>query len=1200
MTQHFKKLNPVTFPLTGMNCIEASAGTGKTFTIATLYIRILLGHGTEATRNPQPADKILVVTFTDAATSELRDRIRSKIIETRKAFKEMHSDDPMLSEIISDLSDKRDDCIDMLIQAERQIDETAIHTIHGFCQRMLKQSAFETGTPFESEFITDDQEIYTNVISDYWRNVFYKLDKNLASIIASKWKSPSDMLCTVKSMIASNVQVLSSHKITKDSISDINNLHASNIERVKKLKNLCADQLDDAIDAIRCSGISKSSFQERFLTKWLEKIGEWIEAETCTYSYPSELEKFSYPFLEEKTKKGVLANHPLLDEITDFITNKPSLHGFIIADAIEKCHKALEVEKAKKQLISFDDLLTNLNEALHSEAGGEVLARTIRESFPIALIDESQDTDNIQYNIFKKIYNSTCTDECNQKYCLTTIGDPKQAIYSFRGADIYTYIDAKNDAQQHFTLDTNWRSTGNMIDAVNTLFSINRQAFLLKGIEYNSVNASPRADKSKLVINGTDAKALNMIIDNAEKVVSKKQYLDTMSDLTAKQISVLLNSPDSYIENDDGAKERVKPQDIAILVRTADEAETIKDTLSKNGIDSVFLSAKKSVYSTHEAKDLLRIVTAMATPTQRNIKSALATALIDLSSDELIEIDEREYVLEQAITEFAEYKKIWHKHGIQAAISKLLEIRNVVERLMSKEQAERKVANIQHIAESLQAQQVKSHLQLVRFLSEKIDAPRNNAEDEQLQLESDRDLVQIITIHKSKGLEYNIVFIPFVLTSRDITETVFHDSNNTPTFAPNPTKEQDKQARIEKMAEDVRLLYVATTRSVFSCFLGIAPLMDGNRRSSTIINKTAVGWLLNKSEYVAPNSLPAMMQDFANHNPKNINLIYVDQADAFVKQNDTKEEVEYTANQCSTRHLNIKNHYVTSYSALVSHHGGDSLIALLPTERDLEIKLEDDEQTTLELSIFNFEKGAKAGTFLHSIFEEIDYNIDVNSEKTNSKILELMAVNGEVRKDGDSDTIMKWSDWLEPIKVMVSSVLDRNLMAGFTDEIIQLKNISMARILPEMEFMFPIEDLNAIKLSELIAKHDPLSRNLPDLEFSDVSGMIKGFIDLTFEANGKFYVLDWKSNHLGDDASVYTIDSIKESMRDHRYDLQYQIYSLALHKFLSTRIPDYDYEKHFGGVFYVYLRGVDTNLNGIFHTKPSLEFLEELGECFCK
>ena len=1200
MPQDFEKLVPNSFPLIGVNCIEASAGTGKTYTIAALYIRLILGHGEEGTRNPQPADKILVVTFTDAATSELRDRIRSKIVEARKAFKDMQSDDPIIAEIISDLAHKREDCIDMLVQAERQINETAIHTIHGFCQRILKQSAFETGTPFESEFITDDQEIFNNVVADYWRKVFYKLDKNLAGVIHSKWKTPSDMINTVKAMITSNVKVLSPHNITEDSVASINSLHSTYIKTINTLKHSVDNQINDAVIEIRNSGISKSAFQDRYLSKWLEKINAWVKSETHDYSHPPELEKFTYTFLEEKTKNGILANHALIDEISDFVSNKPSIHSYIIADAIAKCHSALEKEKAKKQVISFDDLLINLNDALCSEDGGDLLAQTIRESFPVAMIDESQDTDSIQYSIFKKIYHNACIDECNQNYCLTTIGDPKQAIYSFRGADIYTYIDTKNDAQQHFTLDTNWRSTENMIDAVNTLFSINPQAFLIKGIQYSPVSAPIRNNNTRLIVDGSPASALNVIIDNADKVVSKKQYTETMANLTAKQISTLIHSNDSYIADESGNNTRVKPQDIAILVRTANEAEIIKDSLSKNGIDSVFLSAKTSVYSTHEAKDILRIITAMASPTQRNIKSALATTLIDMSSDDLVEIDEREVTIEEAIDEFVTYKKIWVRHGVQAAISKLLEIRNIVEHIMSKEQAERKIANILHIASALQSQQVQSHQQLIRFLNDKIEKPQSNSEDEQLQLESDRDLVQIITIHKSKGLEYKVVFIPFVLTNRDITEAVFHDVDNIPTFSPTPTKEQDKQARIEKMAEDVRLLYVAVTRSVYSCYLGIAPLMDGNKRSSTTINKTAIGWLLNKSEYVSPNDLPSMMQDFANNNPDNINLIYANQVKSMCKQPIDTVEPECTANQCSTKHINLKNQFVTSYSALVSQHGGESTIALAPTDRDLEVVIEDEEQTDVELSIFNFEKGAKAGTFLHSIFEEINYNTRVDSDKTTSKIQELIAMNGETRRDSDSELIKKWSDWIEPIKTMVSSVLERNLMEGFSNEQIRLCDIDMEHILPEMEFMFPIEDLNAISLSKLIAKHDSLSENLPDLEFSDISGMIKGFIDLTFKANGKYYVLDWKSNHLGDDSSVYTIESIKESMRDHRYDLQYQIYSLALHKFLSTRINDYNYETHFGGAFYVYLRGVDSDVNGIFYTKPSYEFLQELDECFHK
>ena len=1183
MTNNTKKLIPTEFPLVGLNSIEASAGTGKTYTIAVLYVRILLGHGSDNIKNHQPANKILVVTFTDAATSELRDRIRSKIIETRKAFKSMHSNDPIISEIISDLSDKRDDCIDMLIQAERQINETAIHTIHGFCQRMLKQSAFETGTPFESEFITDDLEIFTNVISDYWRNVFYKLDKNLTKIVSAKWNTPSDMLFTVRSMISSNVNVITPAAITENSVQSITDIHTSIIDTINKLKNSCRLSICDAVDAIKRSGISKSSFREDHLKKWISNINAWTETETTDYSYPPELIKFSTPFLTEKTK-GNAAEHQLIDEITAFVSEKLSVHGFIIADAIEKCKKQLEQEKAKKQLISFDDLLTNLSTALHS-AGGNTLAQTIRDLYPIALIDESQDTDEIQYNIFKAIYSEACLQHHNQHYCLTTIGDPKQAIYSFRGADVHTYITAKNDAQNLFTLDTNWRSTTNMVSAVNTLFSINKNAFILDGINYQPVAPSPKASSNRLVVNGEESSALNMIVNYSEKSVSKADYTSVLSDSVSKQISTLLNSKNSYIEDATGTKTSIKPQDISILVRTADEANIIKNTLSKNGIDSVFLSAKTSVYASHEAKDLLRIATAMATPTQLNIKSALTTSLLDISIDELIDLDENENTLEHAISEFIEYNRIWNKFGIQAALNKILVIRRVVEKLMQKEQSERKIANVLHIAELLQAQPTTTPLQIIRSLAEKIANPRSNSDNEQLHLESDRDLVQIITIHKSKGLEYNIVFIPFALTNRDITETIFHDDLNIATYAPSPTKNQTNRARVEKLAEDVRLLYVAATRAVYSCYIGITPLRDG-KKSTTSIDKTAIGWLLNGSEYVPPENIHSLMMDFKNCNPSAISIIDKDQLSYLEPIVQKPTTTQLTASSHSMKSINKDNWFVTSYSALTSHHSYNTSVALQPTERDLEVRMDEEEPVEKELNIFNFEKGATAGTFLHTIFEEINYNNDVFSKNTTTKIKNLMLVNN-------------YDDcWLEPIQNMVKAVLDRNLMSTLNNDPIVLKDISMEDILPEMEFMFPITKINAKTLSSLISNHDDLSKNLPDLEFSEVSGMIKGFIDLTFKANGKFYVLDWKSNHLGDDPSAYTTESIKESMRDHRYDLQYQIYSLALHKLLESRIPDYDYKRHFGGAFYVYLRGVDTNENGIFYTKPSLEFLQDLEHFF--
>ncbi|MCY9861284.1 exodeoxyribonuclease V subunit beta [Vibrio coralliirubri] len=1166
-------LNPLSFPLHGARLIEASAGTGKTFTICSLYLRLLLGHGTEDCRHPYPltVDQILVVTFTEAATEELRSRIRTRIKEARYAFLRGHTDDFFLDALLKE-TQNHTLAAELLLQAERQMDESSVFTIHGFCQRMLVNSAFESGSLFETSFLTDETKLRQQVVSDYWRKRFYDLSPEISEIIRNEWKSPSALLSDINSHL-SGVPIYVKGKSLSG---DISKAHLENIDTIKALKEKWLAVESTVQATIFNSGINRRSYTAKSTVNWCNSVTAWARTETTSYTIPDALSRFSQTMLDEKSKSNP-PNAPIFQEVDAFLKEPIGLISGLMKDAIECCRTLLKEAKEKIYVLAFDDLLTQLNSALSGDQG-KVLAKRIREMYPVAMIDEFQDTDPLQYNIFSNIYRPRLVQKVDIKDSgIFIIGDPKQAIYAFRGADIFTYIKARREVNAHYTLNTNWRSTSRMINAVNSVFMNSSSPFIYDDdIEFRPALSSPKADKIFWQIDGAMQPALT-IWNNPEHAlpISKGSYAEEMTIATVEQIKELLTNSEAKIINGDSSR-RVKAGDIAILVRTSAEANVVRKALAIQNIASVYLSNRDSVFATREAQDILRIMNAMNEPLdERQLKPALATHLLGADADDLIALEQDEHALESVVLEFSTYAKTWEKKGIMPALREVLLNRKIAERLLSYVDGERQVTDFLHIGELLQeeSQKTTSNHGLIRWLTEKIEEPDGNADDQQVRLDSESDLVKVVTIHKSKGLEYNFVFLPFVAAYRESKKSVYHDQDKGMTVL-DPKKSNFSKGRSEheRLAEDLRLVYVALTRAVYGCFIGVAPLRDGQKRSgATGLHKSAMGWLLQNGEVCDAPKL-ALALDLLSSQCDDI-TIQSPPEEGICKGEVINETVEINIEaRKNCRHI-TENWYVTSFSALSAHsHTHKYVKPEFVFEED-----EDEAEEEPQLSIFNFYKGAKAGTFLHTVFENIDYNHPTCPENETT-VKELLLLEGYEE------------EWAPIIMKLVQDVLSKSM----TSTEIVLSKVAKDKMLCEMEFTFPITKLNAQKLAKVCTKHDPISKGM-ELNFFDVSGMLKGFIDLTFEYDGKFYVLDWKSNHLGDDKACYTQDAISEAMRDHRYDLQYQIYSYALHKFLATRIPDYSYEQHFGGVLYLFLRGVNNeNDNGIYFAKPSEKFLDEM------
>ncbi|KGY12503.1 exodeoxyribonuclease V subunit beta [Vibrio tubiashii] len=1174
-------LNAMTFPLHGARLIEASAGTGKTFTIAGLYLRLLLGHGNTETKHQVPltVDQILVVTFTEAATAELRDRIRARIHDARLAFARGKSSDPVIAPLLDEVNDHKQ-AAEILLQAERQMDEAAVYTIHGFCQRMLTQNAFESGSRFNNEFVTDESHLKAQIVADYWRRNFYPLPINLAGEVRRIWNAPSDLLHDVANYLTGAPLSLSVAAMS-GSLAD---LHQQNLKRIDELKALWRASQDDFFALISDSDVNKRSYSKKSLPTWLEAVNVWAATETTGYDYPDKLEKFAQSTLTDKTPKGSAPQHQVFAAIEAFLAAPISLKAPILAHAIEHCREMLAKAKQQKQWLSFDDLLTNLSAAIDSD-DAELLAERIRTLYPVAMIDEFQDTDPLQYSIFSRIYLNN--PECG----LFMIGDPKQAIYGFRGADIFTYIKARNQVSSHFTLGTNWRSSADMVSAVNQIFQRPASPFIYDNdIPFLPVDYSPNAEQRIWTINGQKQPALTYWLQDAEeKPLPKGEYLEAMSQATADQIHTILTAAQNqqaYLVDGKG-QHTIQAGDIAVLVRTGNEGRMVKEALAKQGIASVYLSNRDSVFTSLVAQDIQRLLQAVLTPeNDRALRASLASEMFALDAASLDQLNNDENEWENAINEFKEYRKLWTQRGVLPMLRSVMSKRHIAERLLEEEGGERSLTDLMHIGELLQqaSQELDSDHGLLRWLAQAISDAQNGiggSEDQIQRLESERNLVQIVTIHKSKGLEYDLVFLPFVLSYREASEAKYYDEQQDKTILDITGQDASlAQADKERLAEDLRLIYVALTRAVYGCFVGAAPLRNGrSTKEPTGVHHSAMGYLLQDGKEGGISDLTTAIQQQVD-GLESVSLCDLPQQHDSVFVTQQLKQQELTASEL--QNTIDRDWRITSYSGLVkqgSHHNSDAFNDLMHLDIDSSDEHDEEDLIEPEQSIFTFPRGARPGTFLHTLFEEVEFTEPSSSEANTEVITRLL----------DSEQLD--ASWLPILQQLIDTVLATPL----DGKSLLLNQKGPSQRLVEMEFLLPIEVLTAPALNRIIQRHDPLSAKAGDLGFYTVQGMLKGFIDLVFEHHGKYYVLDWKSNHLGDEVGFYHGEALKSAMADHRYDLQYQIYALALHRFLRSRIADYDYQQHFGGVYYLFLRGMDGKSDhGIFAAKPSLEFLTDM------
>ncbi|MCP4808077.1 MAG: exodeoxyribonuclease V subunit beta [Proteobacteria bacterium] len=1191
----------------GTTLIEASAGTGKTWTITALVLRLLLEEGLTI-------EQILVVTFTEAATAELQDRVRSRL---REALLRLDRDEETKDPVLEHLAEKfpggepRDGAIRALRIAINDFDRAAISTIHGFCRRMLQENAFESGAPFDTKLVGDQTDLLWELVLDFWAARMETAHPALVAYLSAKKFGPSRLLDLAEKLASDpDVQVIPALDDAPPPPDD-----EALIEAFLAFRTAWQSGGESLLDHIVDHRLQPAwKFRKDTLRERSGQIDEFVVPSRPTAAPPWGMDELRRPSLASETGQTV-DDHPMFQALEAFY-DAWFAHEETLASSIlelqqgfrEYLRKALPERKARSQTWSFDDLLLELHKALAHPTNGPRIATAIRLRHKAALIDEFQDTDPIQYEIFSRVFHEGTG-------WLFLIGDPKQAIYGFRGADIFAYRRARNDAgERAYTLTTNYRSDPGLLTALNAFFGQARAPFGYPFITYQDVDHAPDAEEH--LVDAGPPLELRWLEHEAcganptkKKRLSKYDRGDALEKLIAADIGRLLASEAQL----DGRP--VRPSDIAVLVRKNTQAEAVQARLRLAGIPSV-LHGAASVLDSAEASELERFMAGVAEPARTTLmRTALATDLLGVNGVTLAGFDRDESPERDAWVErFRAWRELWERQSFARMFRTVLEEQGVQARLLSYGDGERRMTNLLHLVELIQTAAVREQLGVTGLLRW-MRAARSDATPDptalSLRLESDDRAVQLITMHRSKGLEFPIVFAPYLgstwmRSAAQLPILDFHDRTKDQAPRVLDLGSADKETNVrawqaEQRAEDLRLLYVAFTRAKHKLLVYGGPFRD--------VETSPLAHLAFQPP-VLPDSVHALDQTQAHVKA----LGHADVTQAALSLG-TRTSV---AVRIATRpDLNIAHHQpergdevplthraltrpvdgtwrTSSFSGLKGDGHGQ---ALGPTaegrDHDTVTPTGTESDTGTPIQLGEFPRGAKAGNFFHAVLEDLDFAQPVDRDLVR-KTLSLHGYGEE------------WTD-------AVSDALQRMLDAPFHDDGLRLRDLTMAQRLNEMQFTLPVaHGLRACDPDDRVQPHelakvfrDHASDKVPpgyadslaELEFTPLHGFLTGFIDLIFVQDGRYTVVDYKSNYVGDHVEDYTEAGLTAAMAHGHYFLQYHLYTLALHRMLKLRLPDYDYETHIAGSTYLFLKGMDPDLgasHGAFRDRPPLPLIEAL------
>ncbi|MGE4072775.1 MAG: exodeoxyribonuclease V subunit beta [Lysobacterales bacterium] len=1128
--------------LTGTTLIEASAGTGKTYNIALLYLRLLL-------ERELGVRQILVTTFTDAAAQELKARIRARLLDAERALGGAEADAELgdwLTKLATAQPTARLQA--RLRLALSEIDLAPISTIHSFCRRVLTDFPFDTGVPFNLGELVDEAALLRECVEDFWRGRFLVEQPDLWEMAMVLAAGPGKLMARVRPLLQAEPDAILSTDIdalrhwwrefcaqdhgalraTVDDADAFKNAERSRLRRLLRSLLAAAEQADPA--AADWAGLHEVLSAEKL---W----GQWKQSATVPFEQRPELQALAQAqALFERVEQGVHQATALA--CARFVR--------------EQISRRLQV----RGQITYTTLIEEVHRRLHG-ARGEALAERLAEAWPAALIDEFQDTDARQWQIFQALAKAPAAQS------LILIGDPKQSIYAFRGGDIHAYLSAREalPTDRVYSIRHNFRSHPALLRALNDLYRLaGDRAF--GGSQISYVPVLPGEPGRWHDPDHSTALHLRLVTPPSK---NKADRDEAILDACADDIANLLNRAELQIDG-----RSVQPGNVAVLLSTNRQIGELRARLIARRVPVVG-SGKTSVLDTPWADDLQLLLHALLQVNDDYaVRAALATRLLGFDAGQLAAMAQTPSLWETQLARFADWRQLWDRRGILAVIEAI--VLQQAPRLLAAADGERALTDLRHLGEVLQAAAAECYgpeelyAWLIGARSEGL-AEEDASRELQLRIESETRRVQLLTLHASKGLEFPVVFVPMAWRHRkfpSVDWALFHDAEHrrrldlgSANFAAHKLIEAE-----EDMQESLRRLYVALTRARYRCQIYACadlaadpePARPGKGELDLLLGAALAGASAAQDQerwQALALEVPALHLEWG-----------VDTAATYTRA-PAPNEVRQARTPSRVPRPRFGLHSfssLTQYSASSvsdSSRGAEDENAL-PGEPAPALEVG---KAHPQLQALSALKGPRFGDAMHQLLEE-----DAGELRFAQQLERIAAAlqSQGLRLDPEQAPAQ-----LKAIAAMLDRCLRSELAPG-----LRLGRLRAHQRRPEFEFAFALDAARWGRLGALLQSHG-LGEWWPATDDGRVlRGLMKGYIDLLFEWNGRFHVLDYKSNWLGDSLDDYQPERLEASMREHHYGLQALVYSVALHRYLGQRIDDYRPEDHLGESWYLFLRAI--------------------------
>lgn len=1159
----------------GITLVEASAGTGKTFAISMHVLRAIVELKIKI-------DQILVVTFTVAATEELKERIRARLIEGKNILSTVDGDFDDVLKQWADRVENKTLAVRLLDLALFDIDCIGVYTIHGFCQRMLTEQPLESGQLFDVELIGDAQPIKRNIVNDYWRATLYHFDERFCPLITEYYPDPESLYLSV----AGAEDLLAELTPVAGSVARCCALIDLLFAEFKQWWLRNGSSIVAKLDQASGGGYLNKDINNNY-GRWCQEIEQCVRASRPPS--PQIIQWLRYDNLLAQLNGKKLKG---LEKKKEFISSW-ELPGETVSsyiDAVDKLVLEIRLELAgqlrrmfpqrleQHRKMTFDDLVIRLASAVSSPEGA-LLRQKIRQRYRMILIDEFQDTDSAQWQIFNILF-------CTSQHILYLIGDPKQAIYRFRGADIFSYFQARDKAQRILTLHQNFRSHPGLMEAVNGLFADTSFA----GLPYRRVSPARNVEDGRLADNDGDLGGALAYCQLGARAGTQPRWSGGSAHerirkwIVAEIARLISPKRGATIERSEQgipSNAPLQPADIAILVRTNSQAQEYHDALSQVLIPSV-IASKTSVFKTIECEQLLLVMRAVAAPSDMaGLKAAMSCDWFGLTGDYFVLLRGDESLMGQWVERFQAYHQVWQELGFLVMMSRLLINEKIFVNLSGLAQGERRIANIQHLCELVQEIIQVQGLTLEQTIIwlQKMISSNVGIDEMELRLESDGAAVAIVTMHGAKGLEYSITFCPYLMTGsrsakKDRPVTKCYDQSNRLIVDLGSERFDENRVRAheEEVQEDLRLAYVAITRAQLRCYLFWADIK---------------GWAGNPGSFQSPlgkmlfpdgdgdfDAQHDHLQSLGRGNDTSYLLIDETTDEKFDYVPPAEDDIQLQAEKRGRRSFTTSR-TLTSFSGLVSFTAHNEEV--LPGAFD---------EKTIEnrfLESSRLPGGVRFGNIVHDALEMMDFS-DLATECYDEELANRLCQRHGLEVD---QTGLK--------NLLKNSVTTRLFKPENAKPSFSLADIAPEQQVKELEFSLFMAPTTTADINRILG-----SQQTPPLLYREMEGFVNGYIDLICYHHGRYYVLDYKTNHLGNELVHYNSDALTAAMRAHSYGLQYWLYTLVVHRYLKRWLPDYSYRDHFGGVMYLFVRGMipEQDGSGVFYSYPEEQVLMELDHCF--